>query len=110
MNNTPLYAMTSPTMGAVNMGAVQYGVSAGHQSNVSLLPPQYAGDFWDKVTTWDTKDEKEAKEEAAAAEEAAFQEQLANIQSNQSQPKQVSPAILAAIGLSFFGIVYLATR
>ena len=110
MNNTPLYAMTSPTMGAINMGAAQYGVSAGHQSNVSLLPPQYAGDMWDNITPWDTRSEKAAKEEAAAAEQAAFQERLAAITGNQSQPKQVSPAVLAVLGLSFAAMMYLATR
>ena len=110
MNNTPIYAITHQPMGAVQMGAVQYGRSSGLNSSVSLLPPQYAGETWDKLTPWDTKDEKKAKEEAKAAEEAAFQERMASVGQNVTPAKQVSPLMLAVVGLMMAGGIYALTR
>ena len=109
MNNTPIYAITHQPMGAVQMGAVQYGRSNGLQSSVPLIPPQYAGEVWDSITPWDTKNERQAKEEARKAEEAAFQAQMESL-GQVAPPKSVSPITLAVVGLMIAGGIYALTR
>ena len=110
MNNTPIYAIAQQPMGSVHLGAVRYGQSKGLNSSVSFLPPQYAGEGWDRLTPWDTKAEKEAKAQAKAAEDAAFEARLANVGQNVTPPKQVSPIMLAVVGLMIAGGIYALTR
>ena len=110
MNNTPIYAIGHQPMGSVHMGAVRYGQSNGLNSSVSFLPPQYAGENWDRFTPWDTKAEKEAKAKAKEAEDAAFQERLASVGQNVTPAKPLSPIMLAVVGLMIAGGIYALSR
>ena len=75
MNSTPIYAINQQPLGAVQLGAVQYGKSSGLHSSVSQLPT-YAGEAWDNFTPWDTKAEKKAKAQAKKEEDELYKQQI----------------------------------
>ena len=109
MNNTPVYAINQQPMGAVQLGAVQYGKSSGLHSTYSQLPV-YAGSMWDDLTPWDTRAEKKRKEEERRAEEdAAYQAQLEALGEGFVAPK-TSPVTLAIVLIGTGAALYFLSR
>jgi hypothetical protein len=130
MLNRPLHSFNG-FQGVSRRGQVAFKHKEGLGSSVPLLgvgigAPQFRfedgwpktndldfrgiGNFWDRVTPWDTGAEKKRKRRAAErkrkAEEKAFQEALKDLQSGGQTPPKANPMVLLALVLAGGVIIY----